>query len=67
MLSEKRRQALLESLKEGVEINEYLKTLDIEKVPTWYLGRISLLSYISSKNLMKHSKTLSIWTIVIGI
>lgn len=63
MLSDKRKQEILKVINEGAEINSYLKTINFEGVPKWYLGKLNLLTYMSTENLISHSKTLTWLTI----
>ena len=61
-LSEKRKGEIKIKAEEVNELVEYLDK-NVEELNTHWN---TILLYLSSENLVKHSKTLSIWTIVIG-
>ena len=68
MLSDKRKQELKNAVIEGKETEEYLVAQEqalgrgsIDQ--SWHI----LLTYLSTEDLAKHSKTLSIWTKIIGV
>ena len=61
-LSEKRKGKIQVKAEEVNELVEYLDK-NVEELNTHWN---TILLYLSSENLVKHSKTLSIWTIVIG-
>ena len=63
MLTEKKKKELT---KEYEKVHEKVVYL-IEKHTGINEQFVAFLLYLSSENLVKHSKTLSIWTIVIGV
>ena len=65
MLSESRKEQLTNAITEARETIEFLE--DKQGTPLLDLSWHILLTYMSSENLVKHSKRLTCWTIVIAI
>ncbi len=64
-LSEKRKEELKKAATDAVDEVNFLNTIAGSRVMNtdWYI----FLAYLSSENLVKHSKSLTRWTIVIAV
>ena len=64
-LSEKQKEALKKAATDALEEIEFLEKVGGTRVlnTDWYI----FLAYLSSENLVKHSKSLTRWTIVIAV